>query len=53
VLSPQFNPIKWKSEIWARAPVFIASSLFSLRYEQERWPKIAFTDVKAYQKAAA
>ena len=26
---------------------------FNLRYEQERWPKIAFTDVKDYQKAAA
>ena len=36
-----------------RAPVFMASSAFNLRYEQERWPKIAFTDVKDYQKAAA
>ena len=35
------------------APVFMASSAFNLRYEQERWPKIAFTDVKDYQKAAA
>jgi peptide chain release factor 3 len=34
------------------APVFMASSAFNLRYEQERWPKIAFTDIKAYQKAA-
>jgi peptide chain release factor 3 len=34
------------------APVFMASSAFNLRYEQERWPKIAFTDVKDYQKAA-
>ena len=34
------------------APVFMASSPFNLRYEQERWPKIAFTDVKGYQKAA-
>jgi peptide chain release factor 3 len=33
------------------APVFMASSTFNLRYEQERWPKIAFTDVKDYQKA--
>jgi len=31
---------------WRRAPS-------NLRYEQERWPKIAFTDVKDYQKAAA
>jgi peptide chain release factor 3 len=35
------------------APVFMASSAFTLRYEQERWPKIAFADVKDYQKAAA
>ena len=34
------------------APVFMATSAFNLRYEQERWPKIAFTDVKDYQKAA-
>jgi peptide chain release factor 3 len=33
------------------SPVFMASSAFNLRYEQERWPKIAFTDVKDYQKA--
>jgi peptide chain release factor 3 len=33
-------------------PVFMASSAFNLRYEQERWPKIGFTDVKDYQKAA-
>src|SRR5271165_1373947 len=35
------------------APVFMATSAFNLRYEQERWPRIAFTDVKDYQKAAA
>ena len=35
------------------APVFMASSAFNLRYEQERWPKVAFTDIKDYQKAAA
>ena len=35
------------------APVFMASSAFNLRYEQERWPKIAFVDVKDYQKVAA
>ena len=35
------------------APVFMATSAFNLRYEQERWPKIAFSDVKDYQKAAA
>jgi peptide chain release factor 3 len=34
-------------------PVFMASSAFNLRYEQEHWPKIAFADVKDYQKAAA
>ena len=32
------------------SPVFMASSAFNLRYEQERWPNIAFTDVKDYQK---
>jgi peptide chain release factor 3 len=35
------------------APVFMASSAFNLRYEQERWPKVTFTDIKDYQKAAA
>ena len=35
------------------APVFMASSAFNLRYEQEHWPKLAFADVKGYQKAAA
>jgi peptide chain release factor 3 len=34
------------------APVFMASSAFNLRYEQERWPRIAFADVKDYQKRA-
>jgi peptide chain release factor 3 len=32
------------------APVFMASSAFNLRYEQERWPQIAFADIKDYQK---
>jgi peptide chain release factor 3 len=32
------------------APVFMASSAFNLRYEQERWPKVRFADVKDYQK---
>jgi peptide chain release factor 3 len=32
------------------APVFLATSAFNLRYDQERWPKIAFADVKDYQK---
>ena len=35
------------------APVFMASSAFNLRYEQERWANITFTDIKDYQKAAA
>jgi peptide chain release factor 3 len=34
------------------APVFMASSAFNLRYEQERWPKITFADVKDYQRVA-
>ena len=35
-----------------RAPVFMASSAFTLRYEQEKWPKIVFSDLKDYQKPA-
>ena len=30
------------------APVFMAPSAFNLRYDQERWPAISFTDVKDY-----
>jgi peptide chain release factor 3 len=33
-----------------QAPVFLAGSAFLLQYEQDRWPKIAFADVKDYQK---
>ena len=32
-----------------QAPVFMASSAFNLRYEQEKWPQISFTDIKDYQ----
>ncbi|WP_372425409.1 peptide chain release factor 3 [Salinarimonas chemoclinalis] len=35
------------------APVFLAPSAFSLRYDEERWPQIRFTDIKDYQKKAA
>ncbi len=35
------------------APVFLASSAFTLRYEQERWPQVTFSDIKDYQRAAA
>jgi peptide chain release factor 3 len=35
------------------APVFLAPSAWSLRYEQEKWPAISFTDVKDYQKQSA
>jgi peptide chain release factor 3 len=34
------------------APVFMAASPFSLKYEEERWTAVRFTDVKDYQKAA-
>ncbi len=34
------------------APVFLAASAWALRYEQEKWPAIAFADIKDYQKAA-
>ncbi len=32
------------------APVFMAASSFSLKYELDRWPAIRFSDVKDYQK---
>jgi peptide chain release factor 3 len=35
------------------APVYMASSAFSLRYEEERAPGIVFASVKDYQRAAA
>ena len=34
------------------APVFLAASAWALNYEKEKWPKIAFSDVKDYQKKA-
>ena len=35
-----------------KAPVFMATSAFTLKYEQDRWPEIRFTDVKEYQRIA-
>jgi peptide chain release factor 3 len=35
------------------APVFMAASAWSLKYDQERWPQIDFADIKDYQRAAA
>ncbi len=35
------------------APVFLASSAFTLKYEQDRWPQVTFSDIKDYQRAAA
>jgi peptide chain release factor 3 len=35
------------------APVFLAASAWALRYEEEKWPKITFSDIKDYQKKAA
>ena len=35
------------------APVFLASSNFTLKYEQDRWPQVTFSDIKDYQRAAA
>jgi len=32
------------------APVFMAASPFSLKYDEDRWPAIRFADVKDYQK---
>ena len=34
------------------APVFMATSAFTLKYEQDRWPAITFSDIKDYQRAA-
>jgi peptide chain release factor 3 len=36
-----------------QAPVFLAPSAFSLKYEQERYPEIMLSDVKDYQKTGA
>jgi peptide chain release factor 3 len=35
------------------APVFMATTAFSLRYEEERAPEVRFSDIKDYQKRAA
>ncbi len=35
------------------APVFLASSAFTLKYEADRWPQVTFSDIKDYQRAAA
>jgi peptide chain release factor 3 len=32
------------------APVFMAASPFSLKYDQDRYPAVRFSDVKDYQK---
>jgi peptide chain release factor 3 len=29
----------------------MAASAFDLKYEQDRWPEIVFTDIKDYQKS--
>ncbi|TBW35103.1 peptide chain release factor 3 [Siculibacillus lacustris] len=34
-------------------PVYLATSVFSLKYEQERWQMLRFADVKDYQKGIA
>lgn len=31
------------------APVFMAPTAYGLRYEEERWPDVRFTDIKTYQ----
>ncbi len=35
------------------APVFLAASAWALKYEEEKWPDIVFSDIKDYQKTAA
>jgi peptide chain release factor 3 len=32
------------------APVFMAASAWALRYEEEKWPMITFSDIKDYQR---
>jgi peptide chain release factor 3 len=32
------------------APVYLAQNAWGLRYEQEKWPKVTFSDIKDYQK---
>ena len=31
------------------APVFLSPSAFSLKYDEDKWPKITFSDIKDYQ----
>ena len=31
------------------APVFMAASPFDLKYEQDRWPEVGFSDIKQYR----
>ena len=35
------------------SPVFMAPAVWDLKYEAERWPEIAFADIKDYQKEHA
>ena len=34
------------------APVFMGASAWDLKYEQDKWPEVKFSDIKDYQKAA-
>lgn len=34
-------------------PVYLATSVYSLKYEEDRWPALSFSDVKDYQKVKA
>ena len=34
------------------APVYMGASAWDLRYEQDKWPDVSFSDIKDYQKAA-
>ncbi|VTZ28031.1 peptide chain release factor RF-3 [Methylocella tundrae] len=34
------------------APVFMGASAWDLKYEQDKWPDVTFSDIKDYQKAA-
>jgi peptide chain release factor 3 len=34
------------------APVYMGASAWDLKYEQDKWPEVKFSDIKDYRKAA-
>ena len=43
---------RWREDLDG-SPVFMAPSAWDLKYEAERWPDIAFADIKDYQREHA